>query len=449
MIKIANAQGFWGDSSLAPARLLKQEPDLDYLTLEYLAEVSLSIMAIQKEHNPDMGYARQFLDLLGTLTNCWERGAKFKVITNAGGLNPQGCAYECIDFLENNLSRPIKVGIVYGDDVLSQMDNSSNFHNLETGEKYSVIQERLVTANAYLGSEGIVKALQEGADIVITGRITDPSLTVAPCMAHFGWSRTDYDRLAKATVAGHLIECGTQVTGGISTDWLSVPHPENIGFPIIEIDEEGEFVVTKPPKTGGLVDEMTVKEQLVYEIGDPEQYLSPDVTVDLSEVKVQQEGPDRVRVTGARGKAPTNSYKVSATYRDGYKAEGMLLVFGSMAQEKVRKAGQMLLDRLALEGTTFQETLVECLGMGDAVPGVVEPGCPGIECLLRVAVRDADETHIEKFARELASLVTSGPPGTTGYTTGKPTIRSVFGYWPCLIPKDLINVEHNVWEVAP
>jgi len=194
---------------------------------------------------------------------------------------------------------------------------------------------------------------------------------------------------------------------------------------------------------------MIVKEQLVYEIGDPNQYLSPDVTVSFSDVEVKQEGPDRVRVSGAVGKAPTDTYKVSATYRDGYKAEGTLLVFGGLAQEKVRRAGQMLLDRLALEGITYEESLIECLGMGDAVPGVIEFECPGVECLLRVAVKDHDRASVDRFTKELASLVTSGPPGTTGYSTGIPDVRSVFGYWPCLIPKDQVKVEHNVWEITP
>jgi len=449
MIKIANAQGFWGDSTFAPGLVLEQVPDLDYLTLEYLAEVSLSIMAIQKEHNEDRGHAHQFLNHMETFVRHWEKGGKFKVITNAGGLNPRACARECIDFLDSRLSRPVKVGIVYGDNVLDRMNNDSNFKNMETGESYDHIREKVISANAYLGSEGIVKALNDGADIVITGRVADPCLTVAPCIAHFGWSLDDYDRIARATVAGHLIECGAQATGGISTDWLTIPHPESIGSPVVEIDEEGHFVITKPPKTGGRVDEMTVKEQLVYEIGDPSRYLSPDVTVSFSEVEVAEEKKDRVRVFGAKGSPPEDHYKVSVTYRDGFKAEGTLLIFGQEAQEKVRRAGQMLLDRMKANGVGFQESLVECLGMGDAVPGVVDPDCPGVECILRIAVKDKNEIMVEKFAEEVASLVSSGPPGTTGYTTGKPPVRSVFGFWPCLISKEKVPVEYDVTEVSP
>lgn len=447
MIKIGNGQGFWGDSPSAPVNLVKQVPDLDYLTLEYLAEVSLSIMAIQKEKNPNMGYARDFLDTLEELAPFWEAGKKFKVITNAGGLNPQSCAHDCIEILESRLSRPIKVGVVIGDDVFSLLDGTADFRNLETGKPFKKIREKVVTANAYIGAGGIVEALKEGADLVITGRVSDPSLTVAPCVYHFGWSFDDYERLASATVAGHLIECGTQVTGGISTDWLNIPGPENIGFPYVEVEEDGGFIVTKPQRTGGMVDEMTVKEQLVYEIGDPENYLSPDVTVSLKNVRVQEEAPERVRISGVEGKAPTDSYKVGVTYNDGYKAEGMLTVFGSRAKEKVYKAGEVLLERLKRDGVTFEKSLVECLGTGDAVPGIVEDDCPGIECLLRVAVQDSNEQSVERFTKELASLVSSGPPGTTGYTTGRPPVRSVFGFWPCLIPKDAVEIQSDVMEV--
>ena len=217
----------------------------------------------------------------------------------------------------------------------------------------------------------------------------------------------------------------------------------------MEVDENGEFIVTKPPGTGGRVDEMTVKEQLVYEIGDPENYLSPDVTVSFTDIEVHQEGPDRVRVSGMKGRAPTDTYKVSVTYQDGYKAEGTLAVFGGLAQEKVRKAGQVLLDRLKLDGYTYEESLVECLGMGDVVPGVVDQECLGIECLLRVVVKDPERNFVERFAKEVASLVTSGPPGTTGYSTGRPSVRSVFGFWPCLIPKDQVDVVAEVMEVTP
>ncbi len=429
--------------------MLSQVPDLDYLTLEYLAELSLSIMAIQRERNAEMGYARCFIEQLDTFAKHWEQGKKFKVITNAGGLNPKACARECIDFFERKVSRPIKVGIVMGDDVLQQMKGSHHLKNLDTGRPFDEIRERLVSANAYIGAKGIVEALNDGADLVITGRVTDASLTLAPCVAHFGWNFNDYERLAKGTVAGHLLECGAQVTGGIATDWLSVPHPEDIAFPFVEMEESGDFVITKPPKTGGRVDEMSVKEQLLYEVGHPFRYLSPDVTVSFEHIEVKQEGADRVRVLGPKGTEPTDCYKVSATYRDGFKAEGSLIIFGGLAQEKARVAGKALLDSLKKDGITFEESLVECLGMGDAVPGVIDQKCEGIECVLRVAVKDSDKEKVAKFTKELASLVTRGPPGTTGYTTGKPEVRAVFGFWPCLIPKEEVRVETDVYEVMP
>ncbi len=446
-VKIGNGQGFWGDCISAPERLVGQVPDLDYLTLEYLAEVSLSIMAIHKEKNPDLGYARDFIESLKSLLPFWEKGQKFKIITNAGGLNPKACARACIELLEDSLKRPVTVGVVVGDDILHLIDSSSHFDNLDTGDHFDSIHDQLVTANAYIGAEPIVKALNAGAEIVIAGRVADPSLTVAASAAHFGWSFDDYDRLAGATVAGHLIECGTQVTGGISTDWLSLPDVANISFPYVEMEEDGTFVVTKAPKTGGRVDEMTVKEQLLYELGDPGSYLSPDVTVSFNDITVQEEKENRVRVSGARGRTPSDTFKVSVSYRDGFKAEGTLVVWGDKADEKARKAGEMILERLKLSGCTYDETLIECLGMGDAVPGLVKGDCEAIESVLRIVVKDPDKDAVERFTKEIASLVACGPPGTTGYTTGRPPVREVFGFWPCLVPKGDLEILSDVIEV--
>ncbi len=446
-VKIGNGQGFWGDSILAPVRLVESVPDLDYLTLDYLAEVSLSIMAIQKEKNPGLGYARDFIESLKTLIPFWKDGFKFKIITNAGGLNPQGLAEACIELLEERLKRPVTVGVIVGDDVLHLMDHSRHFQNLDTGEPFSKIEAKIVTANAYIGAEPIVKALKQGADIVITGRAADPSLAAAACAAHYNWSFDDYDKLAGATVAGHLIECGTQATGGISTEWLSLPDIVNIAFPFVEMEEDGSFIISKPAGTGGKVDEMTVKEQLLYELGDPGRYLSPDLAVSFTEISVQQESENRVRVAGAKGSAPTESYKVSATYRDGFKAEGSLVIWGEKADEKARRAGKMILERLKREGYSYEETLVECLGMGDAVPGLVRGDCEAIECVMRVIVKDQSREAVERFTKEIASLVTCGPPGTTGYTAGRPPVREVFGFWPCLVPKESVEMLVDVIEV--
>lgn len=447
VVRIGNAQGFWGDSSIAPAKLIVQQPDLDYLTLDYLAEVSMSIMAIQREKNPNAGYARDFIEVIRSLIPLWKKGLPFKLITNAGGLNPLGCAKACEKLLQESGCTTMKIGVVSGDDVSSLFKESdeSYFNHLETGEENAKIRSSIVSANAYFGAKPIVEALQAGASIVITGRVADPSLTVAACVAHFNWSWSDYDRLAGATVAGHLIECGTQVTGGIYTHWLDLPDPVHIGFPVVEVSEDGSFIITKPPQTGGVVNLETVKEQLLYEIGDPARYLSPDVTVSFLSIALNQESPNRVFLTGAKGSSPPNTYKVSATYRDGFKAEGMLTIFGSQATKKARLCGDIILRRCADSGYALERSCIECLGGSNqgVAPHVFSYETKhDLECVLRICVADPREESVEFFSRELASLVTCGAPGTTGYASGRPRVRPVFGYWPCLVP-----VQHALSQV--
>ena len=447
-ITIANTQAFWGDRNEASAELLSHVPDIDYLTLDYLSEVSLSIMAIQQEKSPEEGFAKDFVDVVASLIPFWQDGAKVKVITNGGGLNPMLCAKACQKVLQGKLNRKLTIGVVTGDDVVKLIRNdpaNPSYNNLETNEPIETILNKLTTANAYIGANGIVEALNRGADIVITGRVADPSMTVAPCVAEFGWKWNEYDKLAQATVAGHLIECGTQVTGGISDGWLSLEEDLEIGFPIAEVDVEGNVVITKGKGTGGHVTVDTVKEQLLYEIGDPSAYLSPDVKVSFLGLKVAQESRDRVSVKGAVGSAPPSTLKVSVTYRDGYKADGTLVIFGRDCRAKAERCGRVILERMKRAGLPPEKSLVECIGCGDVVPGVKPFGSetkgdsPSQECLLRVSVIDPHRETIEYFSRQMAPLVTSGPAGTTGYVTGRPSIRPVFGYWPCLIDgKDVI-----------
>ncbi|HXK62394.1 MAG TPA: DUF1446 domain-containing protein, partial [Acidobacteriota bacterium] len=287
-----------------------------------------------------------------------------------------------------------------------------------------------------------------GAHIVICGRVADPSLTVAACRAHFGWSDTEYDRLAAATVAGHLIECGTQLTGGISTHWMELRQPENLGFPIVEMSVDGSFVVTKAEGTGGEVSEFTVKEQLLYEIGDPACYLSPDVTVSIQHVTVVERGRDRVEVSGARGFPPSPMLKVSATYRDGFRAEGMLVIVGPEAPSRARRAGEVVIARMRQAGFAPERWHIEALGSGDVVPGAVGRQDDLFECVLRIAVADRRGEVAECFSRQLASLVTSGPAGVTGYTSGRPPVRPIFGYWPCLIPAAEVGPTVTILEAV-
>ncbi len=443
VLRIGNAQAFWGDSPGAPGRLLSQQPDLDYLTLDYLAEVSLSILAEQRERDPWDGYARDFVDVVRSIVPLWRKGMKTRLVSNAGGLNPLGCGEACRSVLRESGCSDLSIYVVGGDDVLSQLKSESgneSYKNLETGESIGSVIDRLVTANAYLGAEAIAQALGEGADIVVTGRVADPSLTVAACMAHFGWSAEDYDRIGGATVAGHLIECGTQVTGGISTDWLNLPGVEDLGFPFVEMSEDGSFVITKPEGTGGRVDIDTVREQLLYEIGNPGQYLSPDATVSFLTLATAEEGDDRVRISGATGCSAPSTLKVSATYRDGFKAHGMLTIFGRDAVEKAKKCGAIVLGKVKDSGFEPGDTLIECLGAGASVPGVVPLPFEDdlLETVLRVSVADSRREAGECFRREFASLVTAGPQGVTGYGGGRPRIQPVFSYWPCLVERERV-----------
>lgn len=419
-MKVGNACGFWGDDLDAPRRMLEQEPNLDYLTLDYLAEVSLSIMAIQREKDPALGYARDFLTVVKSLVPYWKGGGKCKIVTNGGGLNPEGLAVACKEILTG---LNLKIGVITGDDTLGFLSKDPNnplYRHLDSKKPFA---GPAVTANAYLGAKPIAVALDLGADIVIGGRIADPSLTVGPCLHHFRWAHDAYDKIAGATIAGHLIECGTQVTGGISTDWMQVPDVENIGYPIAEISEDGSCIIQKPKNTGGQVTERTVKEQLLYEIGDPSCYKSPDATVSFLNLKVKEIEKNKVRVEGALGLPPPYTLKVSVTLRAGFKAEGTLAIYGE--QEAAKRAGEIVFKKVDLE-----HTLIETIG-GNR------------EWILRLSGRDSRKEAMERFVKQIAPLVTAGPQGTTGYISGRAEIRPVFAFWPCLIEasKPKVNIE--------
>lgn len=448
IIKIGNASAFWGDQPSAPKNLVDQVSDLDYLTLDYLSEVSMSIMAIQKEKDPLLGYARDFVDVISSLIPAWKRGHGFKVISNCGGLNPLGCAKACAEKLLEGGLQGKRIAVVSGDDVLSLFKSASEdqYKNMETQKSIGTVQKELVTANAYFGAASIVEALEKGADIVITGRLADPSLALAPCIYHFKWKNVDYDLLASGTIAGHLIECGTQVSGGFSTDWLQQENPANIGFPVIEMHADGTFVVTKPKGTGGSVTVETVTEQLLYEIGDPDNYISPDVTVSFLSLELTEIEKNRIEIKGAKGKPATPFYKVSATYRDGYKTEGLITVFGPQCRQKAIKCGEIVLERVKQAGYEIEESRIECLGTGDVVPGIHSPfNAP--ETVLRICVKDSRKEALEAFSKQIAPLVTSGPQGITGYTSSRAHVRPVFAFWPALIEKKEAPPKVDVFTV--
>lgn len=455
IVKIANAQAFWGDRNDAASELLDQVPDLDYLTLDYLAEVSLSILAQQQARNSAAGYPQDFVEAFSRLIPHWQAGSRCKLITNAGGLNPFACAEACAARLRDAGCRTMKIGVVSGDNVLDQLldldhsDAEHCFRHLESSASIATVRSRLVTANAYLGAAPIVTALKAGADIVITGRVADPSLTLAACVYEFNWAHDDWNRWAAGTIAGHLIECGVQVTGGISTDWLSLPNPGRLGFPIVEMEDNGSFVVTKPPGTGGAVNLSTVSEQLVYEIADPGRYLSPDLTVSFLDLHLESVGPDRVRVSGARGFPPTPTYKVSATFRDGYRAAGLLTIFGRDAVKKAHRCGEIVQERMRAEGLTWRDCVVECIGAAACADGVFpESEFSALkEVAFRIAIEADDQNTVEYFTRQIVPLVTSGPQGTTGYAEGRPRVHPIFRYWPCLIPRNRVTAKMDLIDV--
>jgi hypothetical protein len=439
--RIGNGCGFWGDNLDAPI-FLAEHGRLDYLTLEYLAELTMSILALQKQRDPQAGFASDFLDVLERLTPTLKAQPRLKIVTNAGGMNPAACAAKARAILDRVGLQDRTIATVTGDDLSPRLDQllaeGHTLANLDTGESLTAIRSRVVSANAYLGARPIVEALRGGAAIVITGRVADASLTLGPAVHELEWSWADWDRLAAATVAGHIIECGAQATGGLWCNWEEMTDLAGVGYPVAEIAAGGVVRITKPPGSGGRVNQETVAEQLLYEVGDPAAYLTPDVVADFTSVALSETDPDVVAVHGARGRPATDSYKVSIAYRDGYQASGTLTIFGPHAPAKARRCGEIIFQRLARIGVTPEHQLIECLGAGDCVPGVVPARAEPPEVVLRVGVRDARRTVVERFTKEIAPLVTSGPPGVTGYTTGRPPVREVFAYWPALIRKEAV-----------
>jgi len=442
-VRIGNGCGFAGDNLDAP-RLLADKGKLDYLTLEYLAELTMSIFALQKQKDAQSGFAADFLEVLDSLVPALKSQQNLKIVTNAGGMNPPACAARARAILDRAGLQNRSIAVVTGDDLMPDLDKllaaGHAFTNLDTGEHLSTVRDRVVCANAYLGSQPSALALQKGASIVITGRVADATLTVGPLANEFGWKWDDWDRLCAGTVAGHLLECGAQATGGLWCNWQECDLT-NVGYPIAEVDESGAFTLCKPDGTGGAINCETVFEQLLYEVGDPAAYLSPDVTADFTTPRFLENGPNSVRVTEARGKPATDTYKVSIAYRDGFMASGTLLIAGPGAESKARRCGEMILQRLARVGATPAYSHIECPGSGETLGGRQKPEVDVPEIVLRVAVRDPRRAVVERFSKELAPLVTSGPPGVTGYTTGRPVVREVFAYWPALVSKSVLRPE--------
>ena len=427
IVKIGGASGFWGDSSVA-APQLAAVPGIRYLAFDYLAELTMSILAGARARNPDLGYATDFVEIVArqVLKVCKARG--IRLIANAGGVNPAACA-RALEKLAAELGVALRIGVVDGDDVLRLVPPRA---------------ERVISANAYLGALPVARALDLGADVVVTGRVVDSAVTLGALIHEFGWRADDYERLAAGSLAGHLIECGCQATGGLFTDWRDVPGWANMGYPVLECSADGSFVVTKPGGTGGLVSVPALAEQMLYEIGDPANYVLPDVVCDFTAVRMEQAGRDRVRVSGARGRPPTGEYKVSATYADGFRAVGTLTITGFDASAKARRSGEAILERT--------RAIFEKLGLGDYIAtdlsvlgteGAYGPHAQAHdlrEAVMRLAVSHRRKEALEIFAREIAPAGTSWSAGTSGsLNAGRPNVSPQIKQFSFLLPKSQVR----------
>ena len=451
-IRIANGQGFWGDSLEAPVQLVERGP-IDYLTLDYLAEITMSIMQKQRSRDPRSGYAHDFIGVMARiLTACVDKN--IKVVANAGGVNPQSCSAAVAEVARKlGLAGKLKVGIVAGDDIMGRLDafieQGILLENMEDGEPLSTIRDRVQSANIYFGAAPIAEALDGGAQIIITGRCTDTGLTLGPMMHEFGWPADDWDRLAAGTIAGHIIECGAQCTGGnCQVDWKAIPDLWDIGYPIVEANDDGTFSVTKHAGTGGRITVAGITEQLMYEMGEPQRYITPDCIADFTTVRLQQAAADVARVSGIKGRAATDSYKVSISYSAGYKAIGSLVYSWPDAYAKAVSADEILRRRLAALELNFDKVHSEIIGAGalhGELAGAPSPELP--EVLLRVGVRSQDKASVERFVKELAPLGLNGPPTVCGLGGGRPKVEEIVAYWPALMPKSAVTPSVEVFIV--
>jgi hypothetical protein len=448
-IRIASGQGFWGDLQSAPLQQVSRGP-IDYLVMDYLAEVTMSILQKQRMRNPDLGYARDLVDVCEEiLPYLVERG--ITLITNGGGVNPIAARDRIFEVARKLGVKGLKIGVVTGDDILPRIselvDEGHELRHMETNEPIASVKDRLLSANVYTGAWPLVEALRQGAQIIITGRTTDTGLTLAPMIHEFGWGEQDWDLLAAGTVAGHINECGAQASGGnFLGDWRSLKNMHDVGFPIVEAFPDGSFVVTKHEGTGGAVTRETVSEQLMYEIGDPTMYITPDCIADFSSIHLEDLGNDRVRVYGITGKPYTPSYKVSASYLDGFVAFGSLTYSAPDAYEKAQAADAILRKRLEMLGLSFDEIRTEYVGL-NACHGPIAKQIEPNEVMMRIGVRGHDKAAIERFSKELAPLILTGPPSVTGFSGGRPKPSDVVAYFPALLDKRVVEMHVQVDEI--
>lgn len=445
IVKIGCASGFWGDTNTAAFQLVHLS-DINYLVFDYLSEITMSIMAKAMMTNPEHGYALDFVSRVMTPLLKKISDKKIKVISNAGGVNPLACRDALQKVLEAQ-GLDLKIAVVLGDDLMPQQAElkTQNIKEMFSGED---LPSQLASCNAYLGAVPIRDALDQGADIVITGRVVDSAVVLAPLLHEYQWSLEDYDKLSQGSLAGHIIECGAQCTGGNFTDWRLVQGFDNMGFPIVEVKADASFIVTKPKGTGGLVSVATVAEQVVYEIGNPQAYLLPDVTADFSQVKLEQVGEDRVLVIGAKGRAPTQQYKVSATYPDGYRVLVSFLIAGREAPEKAQVIADAILTKcervLALRSVPpFLEKSVEILGIESTYGANAQP-INSREVVVKIAVKHMFKEACMFFASEIAQASTGMAPALAGIVGGRPKASPVIKLFSFLVDKSKLSVAIDI-----
>jgi hypothetical protein len=451
-IRIASGQGFWGDLPKAPVDQI-ENGKIDYLVMDYLAEVTMSIMQKQRMRNPEHGYARDFVEMLDEMLPAI-KSQGIKVVSNAGGVNPDACKDAILNAAQKQNIKNLKIAVVDGDDILNDLEDligqGHELSNMETGQPIESVKDQLLSANVYFGARPVVEALGSGADIVVTGRVTDTGLTLGPMIHEFGWKFSDYDKLAAGTIAGHIIECGGQASGGNFTDWEKAGSLESIGFPIIEAFPDSTFNVTKHKKSGGLINEMTVKEQLLYEIGDPAEYITPDVIADFTTVQLKEVDADCVHVSGIKGYPETSTYKISASYNDGYKISSALVYSWPDAVKKALAAADILKKRADNLGISFDSFRTELVGVNacdENADRLNEDLGDLNEVEMRVSARGKNRDELDRFGKEFAPLILTGPSGVTGFAGGRPKSSTIVAYWPALLDKKACEPRVTLYQV--
>lgn len=448
-IRIGCASAFWGDTNTAAAQLV-HKGRVDYLVFDYLAEITMSIMAAKRMKDPNEGYANDFVEHVMAPLMPEIRRQNIKVVANAGGVNPLACK-KALEAAAAKAGVSFKVAVVLGDDLLPRKKDFAQLKSLDGDQP---MPATLVSMNAYLGAIPVARALEAGAEIVITGRCVDSAVVLGPLMHEFGWQADAYDKLAAGSVAGHILECGTQATGGNFTDWELVREGyADMGFPIAECSADGSFVVTKPEGTGGLVSVHTVLEQMLYEIGDPRAYILPDVVVDFTQVRLEQLGEHRVRVAGAKGHPPTKEYKVSATYPSGMRCAALFMIGGIDAAKKGRASATAVIEKVRrqlLEQSLgdFTGVDIHCIGAEESYGPHARDGARGTrEVAVKIAVHHPNPKAVKLFAREIAQAATAMAPGFTGYFGGgRPEPSMIPRLFSTLVPKAQVPVEVAVGE---